>query len=207
MNVIVTGAAGALGQAVASAFTRAGHAVWGTYRGTRAPAAAAGLRVDLLDTAAVRAAFTAVVPVDALVCCAGGYSESPVHALEPAEWHRLFDLNATTALNAIAAVLPAMRERGRGAIVTVASGAAVAGEPDLAAYTASKAALLRLTETVAAENPALHVNAVLPGMIDTPANRASMPDADFSAWTPPSDIADVLLWLCSAPVTGAAIPV
>jgi NAD(P)-dependent dehydrogenase (short-subunit alcohol dehydrogenase family) len=195
VKVAVTGAAGALGRAVVEAFARAGWDVKGL---TRRDA-------DLLDAEATAAALRALGRLDALVCCAGGYSEAPVHALEPAEFRRLFDLNVMTAFHAIRAALPLLD--GRGAIVTVASRAAAAGEPGLAAYTASKAALLRLTETVAAENPGIRCNAVLPGIIDTPQNRADMPDADRSAWVPPAKIAGVILFLCTDDtISGAGIP-
>jgi NAD(P)-dependent dehydrogenase (short-subunit alcohol dehydrogenase family) len=196
VRAVVTGAAGALGRAVVDTFGKAGWEVKGF---TRQDA-------DLLDADAVQAAFGRLGRIDALVCCAGGYSEAPVHRLDPAEFRRLFDLNVMTAFNAIRAALPLMN--GRGAIVTVSSRAAAAGEAGLAAYTASKAALLRLTETVGAENPGIRCNAVLPGIIDTPQNRADMPGADTSAWVPPTKIAGVILFLCADDaVRGASIPV
>ncbi len=196
MRVVVTGAAGALGAAVVDTFAKAG---WDVKGFTRQDA-------DLLDAEATSAAFKGCGPLDALVCCAGGYSEAQVHELDPAEFRRLFDLNVMTAFNAIRAALPFMK--GKGAIVTVSSQAAAAGESGLAAYTASKAALIRLTETVGAENPGVRCNAILPGMIDTPQNRADMPGADTSGWTPPAKIAGVILFLCTDDtVRGASIPV
>jgi NAD(P)-dependent dehydrogenase (short-subunit alcohol dehydrogenase family) len=196
MRVVVTGAAGNLGRAVVRTFARAGWDVRGL---TRRDA-------DLLDPAAVEAALAAVGSIDALVCCAGGYAEAPVHELDPAAFRRLFDLNVMTAFNAIRAALPRMQ--GRGAIVTVSSRAAAAGEAGLAAYTASKAALLRLTESVGAENPGIRCNAVLPGIIDTPENRAAMPGADTSGWVHPDRIAGVILFLCADDtIRGASIPV
>jgi NAD(P)-dependent dehydrogenase (short-subunit alcohol dehydrogenase family) len=194
VRAVVTGASGALGGAVVDTLRRAG---WEVRAFTRQDA-------DLLDAEAVRVAMTG--PIDALICCAGGYSEASVADLDAAEFRRLFDLNVMTAFNAIRAALPHMS--GTGAIVTVSSRAAAAGEPGLAAYTASKAALLRLTETVAAENPGIRCNAVLPGIIDTPQNRADMPDADASKWTPPAKIAEVIRFLCTNDtISGASIPV
>ena len=196
MRAVVTGAAGALGQAVVQAFTSAGWDVTGLRRQD----------ADLLDFAAVQSALRPLRAIDAVVCCAGGYSEAPVAELEAGALRRLFDLNVVTALNAIRAALPLMN--GRGAIVTVASRAAAAGEAGLAAYTASKSALLRLTEAVAAEHPGIRCNTVLPGMIDTPANRADMPGADTVSWVPPRKIAGVILYLCTDDtVSGASIPV
>ncbi len=196
MRAVVTGAAGALGRAVVDAFAKAGWDVRGLSRQD----------ADLLDPAAVQASLDPLGAIDALVCCAGGYSEGRMDDLEPAEFRRLFDLNVMTAFHAIRAALPLMK--GGGAIVTVSSRAAAAGEPGLAAYTASKSALIRLTETVGAENPGIRCNVILPGIIDTPQNRADMPGADPSGWTAPAKIAGVVLFLCTDDtIRGASIPV
>jgi NAD(P)-dependent dehydrogenase (short-subunit alcohol dehydrogenase family) len=111
-----------------------------------------------------------------------------------------------------AAVLPSMRERRRGVIVNVASQAAFARPPGIAAYAASKAAVVVLTESLQKEvaPDGIRVVAVAPSTIDTPANRAAMPGADSSTWTPPERIAEVILWLASdaaSTVRGAIVPV
>jgi NAD(P)-dependent dehydrogenase (short-subunit alcohol dehydrogenase family) len=124
----------------------------------------------------------------------------------------MLDLNARTAFVVSRAVIPGMRERGQGKIIHVASRAALKGSAKAAAYSASKSALIRLTESLAAElkRDGINVNCVLPGTIDTPQNRASMPKADRSRWVAPEAIADVILFLASdaaRAIHGAALPV
>jgi NAD(P)-dependent dehydrogenase (short-subunit alcohol dehydrogenase family) len=124
----------------------------------------------------------------------------------------MYRMNLRTAAACCRAVLPGMRARRRGVVVSVASQAAFAAPAGLAAYAASKAGIVTLTralqEEVAAQG--IRVHAVVPTTIDTPANRAAMPKADFSAWTPPAKIAGVVLWLASegaSSVRGALLPV
>ena len=141
---------------------------------------------------------------------AGGFAWERISGGSGGTWDRLFALNVKTALNACQAALPVFAAGG--AIVNV--GAAAAGKADvgMAAYAASKSGVARLTEALAAElKPrGIRVNVVLPSVIDTPANRADMPDADFSAWVTPDELANVIAFLLSAEagaITGAAIPV
>jgi NAD(P)-dependent dehydrogenase (short-subunit alcohol dehydrogenase family) len=124
----------------------------------------------------------------------------------------MFSINLHTALNSCRAVVPHLLRQGGGRIVNVAARAALAGVPTLAAYCASKSALVRLSESLAAElkDQGITVNCVLPGTIDTPQNRRDMPGADFSKWVAPEAIADVILFLASdaaRAVSGASIPV
>jgi NAD(P)-dependent dehydrogenase (short-subunit alcohol dehydrogenase family) len=124
----------------------------------------------------------------------------------------MFAMNLRTAVASCKAALPALLESGRGRIVNIGAGAAAKGRAGMGAYTASKAGVQRLTESLADElkDRGVTVNAILPGTIDTPRNRADMPDADFSRWVAPAAIAEVILFLASdaaAAVTGAAIPV
>ncbi len=135
-----------------------------------------------------------------------------VHETGLAEWRRMMDLNAAGIVVMAGAVVPGMIRRGRGAIVNVGALAALAGKPGMAAYTASKAAVIRLTESMAAElrDKGINVNCVLPSILDTPANRAAMPKADFAKWVAPEALAEAIAFLCSdaaRAIHGAAIPV
>jgi NAD(P)-dependent dehydrogenase (short-subunit alcohol dehydrogenase family) len=124
----------------------------------------------------------------------------------------MWRMNVCSAVAMSRAALPSMIARGRGVILNIASRAAIDRPPGLAAYSASKAAVLVLTETLQREvaKHGIRVNAVVPTTIDTPANRAAMPKADFSQWTPPDRIAEVMVWLASSAgetVRGGLIPV
>jgi NAD(P)-dependent dehydrogenase (short-subunit alcohol dehydrogenase family) len=222
--VVVTGAFGALGRAVAGAF--------GT-RGARlalldlAPAPAGGLEgidedalllggVDLADMGATRRAMAAAAMrfggIDVLVNVAGGFRWERLEDGDPETWDQLYAMNLRTAVVCCKAALPAMLERGAGRIVNIGAGAAAHATAGMGPYAASKAGVQRLTESLADElkDHGITVNAVLPSVIDTPRNRADMPDADFSRWVPPAAIAEVIAFLASdaaGAVTGAAIPV
>ncbi len=151
--------------------------------------------------------------VDALVNTVGGFRGGrPVHESSPEDWNMVFEVNVRTTLNACRAVIPLMLEQRAGRIINVASRAALVGEALLAAYCASKAAVVRLTESLAAElrYAGVNVNCVLPGTIDTPQNRQAMADGDFAKWVSPEDIAKVIAFLASdaaGAISGAAIPV
>lgn len=226
--VIVTGAAGNLGQAVARAAQAAGaRTVLVDQSAERLQQlyAAAGPDpnrmisggVDLADEQSTRALAASARArfgrIDVLVNTVGGFrGGKSVHEDDLATWDLMMTMNLRTTLLVCRAVLPAMLEQGAGAIVNVGAGAALAAPAGLAAYSASKSAVLRLTESLAAEVKAkgVRVNAVLPSTIDTPQNRAAMPNADASKWVPPEAIADVIVFLASdaaRAVTGVALPV
>jgi NAD(P)-dependent dehydrogenase (short-subunit alcohol dehydrogenase family) len=151
--------------------------------------------------------------IDVLVNAAGGWrGGKPAHETPLEVWDLMLDLNARTAFVASRAVIPVMLQQGSGRIVNVASRAALQGGRRSAAYSASKAAVVRLTESMDAElkGQGINVNCILPSTIDTPQNRAAMPKADTSRWVEPEALADVILFLASdaaRAVHGAAIPV
>jgi NAD(P)-dependent dehydrogenase (short-subunit alcohol dehydrogenase family) len=226
--VIVTGAAGNLGSAVARAFGAAGARLVLVDRSLdRLPGLFPELAdsprhllaggVDLTAEGAVKAMVEAVLSrfgrIDVLVNAAGGYrGGTPVHETPLAEWEFLLNLNARTAYIAGSAVIPAMLRQGSGKIVNVAARAALQGAAKLGPYSASKSAVIRLTEAMSAElkNNGINVNCVLPSTIDTPENRQAMPKADPSRWVKPEALADVIVFLASdaaRAIHGAAIPV
>lgn len=223
-TVFITGAAGALGRAVAAAFDAAGantiligrdltrlEAACGPATARRMLAVA-----DLRDSASVAAAARAGAErfgrIDALCNIAGGFAMgTPVHATTDAQWDELFDLNVRSLRNAVAAVVPGMLDGQGGKVVSVASASARQGLANMGPYCASKDVVIRLTETMSAElrGHGINVNCVLPGTIDTPDNRAAMPNAERSKWVAPEALADVILFLCSPAARalhGAAIP-
>ena len=224
-TVLITGASGNLGRAVAAAFAARGANLALLDRDRAHLDAAFGgesdrrmlVAADLLDAAVVEAAAAAVVArfgrIDALCNIAGGFRMgTPVHATSDADWNFLFDLNVRTVLHTARAVVPRMLAAGRGRIVNVGAFAAQKGAADMGAYVASKSAVIRLTETMAAElrDRGINVNCVLPTVMDTPENRNAMPGADPSRWVAPADLASVIAFLASdaaRAVHGAAVPV
>lgn len=224
--VIITGAAGSLGQAVAAAFAAAGDRLALLDLGEDALRRAypdgdeaRGLRVaaNLLDAAATVRAVERIQThfgrIDALCNIAGGFTMgTPVHATPAETWQRMMDLNAMTLVHAVQAVVPKMQARGGGRIVNVAAGAGLKGQALMGAYCVSKSAVIRLTESLSAElrEQNINVNCVLPSIIDTPPNRAAMLDADPTRWVAPQDLAAVIQFLCSdaaRAIHGAALPV
>ena len=221
--VIVTGAFGALGRAVARRFAAAGDTVGLLDRGVVPPELAgefAGRHllipgIDLADADSTAKAISSAVDrttrLDALVNVAGGFRWETLESGDVATWELMFAMNLKTAVNASKAALPHLLVRG-GSIVNIGAGAAGRARAGMGAYTASKAGVQRLTEALAEElkDRNITVNCVLPGTIDTPQNRATMADADFSRWVAPAAIADVIHFLASdaaRAVTGAAIRV
>ena len=223
--VMITGAAGNLGRATAKVFGAAGDRLVLVDRQLDALGKAFGPAgdsrlfgvVDLLDGEAAagiaRAAAQRFGRIDALCNIAGGFHMGePVHETSERDWTFMMDLNARTVLNMTRAVVPHMLARGGGKIVNIGSFAAQHGAARMGAYVASKAAVIRLTESMSAELRAngINVNCVLPTIIDTPENRKSMPDADPKKWVAPEDLAGILEFLCSErarAIHGAAIPV
>jgi NAD(P)-dependent dehydrogenase (short-subunit alcohol dehydrogenase family) len=224
-TVLITGAAGTLGRAVAEAFAADGANLVLVDRSDeqlRDAFGAAGAQrlfvaADLLDAQAAAAALRTAVErfdgVDVLCNIAGGFRMGePVHQTPDATWNLLADLNVRTLVNMVRATVPQMIERGGGKVVNVGAYAAQRGAAKMGAYIASKSSVIRLTETMAAElrDQHVNVNCVLPTIIDTPANRADMPDADPSRWVAPKDLAAVIVFLASdaaRAVHGAALPV
>jgi NAD(P)-dependent dehydrogenase (short-subunit alcohol dehydrogenase family) len=226
--VMVAGASGNLGQAVARAFYAAGaHLVLLDRADERLPGLFPELAgssehllvgsVDVADAGSIEKAVAAALErfgrIDILANTVGGYrAGTAVHETPLETWDFMFELNARTAFLLSRAVVPHMRERGYGKIVHVSARAALAGPGKAAAYSISKAAVVRLVESLAAElrQEGINANCVLPGTIDTPQNRQSMPNADHSRWVPPEAVAAVILFLASDAawaVNGAAIPV
>jgi len=223
--VAVTGAFGVLGEVVATAAAAQGARLALIEHSPNAPEGlveACGAQtlvvagVDLADPAAAQSAMDQVADrfggLDALINIAGGFRWQTVEAGDPAQWDRLFAMNLKTALNASRAALPLLKASPAGRIVNVGAAGALKAGAGMGAYGASKAAVHKLTESLAEEVKAdgITVNAVLPSIIDTPANRADMPDADFTAWVAPADLASVILFLASESaraVTGALVPV
>lgn len=216
--VAITGGYGALGRAVAEAAQARGLSV--AVIG-RTPPRAPNTDVfeingvDLTDPAQAKTAIDAVAAhfghLDALLNIAGGFVWSPVEG-DGDEWDRMHALNLKTTLNASRAALPHLKASAEGRIVNIGAAGAVKAGHGMGAYAASKAGVHRLTEALAEElkSTSVTVNAVLPSIIDTAANRADMPDADPSKWVAPADLAAVILFLASPEaraVTGALIPV
>lgn len=223
-TVVITGAAGHLGRAVAATFQAAGARLVLVDRHIQRLQDAYGqdplvelLEVDLVDREAVVAqlggACARLGGIDTVCHIAGGFRMGErVHETAPETWDFLMDLNARTLLNLAAATVPSLLQRGAGRFVTVGAGAALKGAAQMGAYSASKSALIRLTESMSAElkGQNINVNCVLPSIIDTPDNRAAMPDADPASWVSPAALADVIYFLSSdaaRAVHGAAIPV
>lgn len=224
MNVFITGAAGVLGRAVVAAFRASGAHVIALGRSGTQLAEALGpeaedmlhVAADLRDAAQVAAAAAAGVArfggIDVLVNCAGGFRMgTPVHATSDEDWDFLLDINMRSMVNAVRAVVPHLLQAGGGKIVSVASASGRQGLPNMGAYCVSKDAVIRLTESMSAElrGKGINVNCVLPGMIDTPQNRADMPNADRSKWVSAEALADVILFLSgdgARAIHGAAIP-
>lgn len=225
--VLITGAAGNLGRAVAAAFaTQGAHlalvdlneeglaeaqkALPGDCKVITVPTNL--LKVDSV-TACVATVQSKLGGIDVLANIAGGFTMGPLlHDTEDKDWDFMMNLNARSVFNMARAVVPGMLSAGGGRIINVSARAAREGKARMGPYCAAKAAVITLTETLAAEHKhaGITANCILPGTIDTPQNRADMPDADHSKWVPTAALADVVVFLASQAsrcVTGAAIPV
>jgi NAD(P)-dependent dehydrogenase (short-subunit alcohol dehydrogenase family) len=225
---VVTGGAGALGAAVVAELLGAGAQVFApTHRegqleelrerlGLAQSAPLSGAMLDLTDVEAVVQAYARAAEqlggIDILVNVAGGFGGGkPVHQTPWSLWQTQLDMNLKTTVASCQAAIPHMLARG-GAIVNVSTRTAVQAGARLAAYAASKRAVLQLTEALAEElrDQDITANAVLPSTIDTPANRKGMPKTDQSRWVKPEEIARVVLFLAGPDariISGAAIPV
>ncbi|MGB3441584.1 MAG: SDR family NAD(P)-dependent oxidoreductase [Actinophytocola sp.] len=213
-SVLVTGGTGGLGTAVVAAFADAGWRVVVPYR-TREPVGAIGVRADLTDPAQVAAAVEVAAsdgPLKAVVHLAGGFAMGGrVHETPVEEFEAQFHTNLRPTYLVSAAAIPHLIAAGGGSIVCVSSKAAVHPFAGAAGYVTSKAAVLALVGAMNAEygGDGIRVNAILPGVIDTPANRESMP-GNHDTWVPPTNIAKTILFLAtnaSTPITNAQIPV
>lgn len=220
-TVLITGAAGNLGSAVARAFQQQGaDLILADYDEAGLSAVAEPgqrIQVDLTDESSVQAMLESAVgkasKIDVLANIAGGFTMGPLlHETQSKDWEFMMNLNARSVFYTCKAVVPVMLQQGGGKIVNVSARAANEGKGKMGPYCASKAAVITLTESLAAEHKYnnINVNCILPGTIDTPQNRSDMPDANFSRWVPPAALADVIVFLSSDAargVTGAAIPV
>jgi NAD(P)-dependent dehydrogenase (short-subunit alcohol dehydrogenase family) len=223
--VMITGAAGTLGKAAAAAFAEAGarlvlvdiaakglEAAYGAESDTKLP-----LVIDLSDRAAIDGALAAAKtkfgPVQVICNIAGGFNMGPaVHETTDEFWNHLMNLNAGSVLNVVRAAVPGMLAAGYGKIVNIGAMGGVTGKGNMGAYSASKSVVIRLTESLSAElrEHGINVNCVLPSIIDSPTNRADMPDADPGRWVAPADLAEVILFLASdkaRAIHGASVPV
>lgn len=219
-TVVVTGAFGILGGTVAAAFAIGRDRV---VRVDYAKAPSEPLKgatdmggVDLTDIAATQKLVHDIIAahgsIDVLVNAAGGFVWETLADGGSATWSRMFAMNAVTCVNMTKAALPALEKAAAGRIINIGAGGAVVAAAGMGSYAASKTAVHKLTESLAAEvtGKNITVNAILPSIIDTPINRADMPDADFSQWVQPAAIADVIRFLASPAargINGALIPV
>jgi NAD(P)-dependent dehydrogenase (short-subunit alcohol dehydrogenase family) len=218
---LVTGANGGLGTHVTKALLDAGFTVVGISPRIRQsdfdhpnfialPAA-----LNSLDAAkkAVGSVNARSGKIDVLAHLVGGFAGGQnVAETDDATWQRMFDSNLNSTFHILRAVIPEMRKAGGGRIIAIGSRAAEDPGPKVGAYSASKAALVSLVKTVALENKdaSITANVILPGTMDTPANRKDMPGADVSTWVQPASVASLIVWLAGGDgkdVTGAAIPV
>jgi NAD(P)-dependent dehydrogenase (short-subunit alcohol dehydrogenase family) len=216
MSVLITGASGGLGTAVAKVFQESGATVIGVARSWPEPVSFLALSVDLTTAEGCDAMVEQALahgPIEALVHILGGFGGG--HAVAETSdktWDGMMTLNLRAAFCAMRAVLKPMTAAKYGRIVAVGSRAAVEPMPNFAAYSVSKAALVALVKNVAAETKDLGItaNVVLPSTIDTPLNRQAMPKAEFSRWVKPESIAKTLVWLASeaaGDTSGAVIPI
>lgn len=219
--IFITGAKGGLGSFVTKKFLDAGDMVIGAALSIRQSdfpnANFLDAALDLTDAEAVKTLADNIANrfgrIDVLVHVAGGFAGgTPIHETDAQTWSRMQNMNLNAAFHVFRAVIPHMRKEGRGRIIAVGSNAAVRPQKNLGAYVVSKSALVTLVKTIALENADRNINAnvVLPGTMDTPANRAAMPDADPKKWVNPANVANVIYWLASleaAETSGATIPI
>jgi NAD(P)-dependent dehydrogenase (short-subunit alcohol dehydrogenase family) len=218
-EVLVAGGTGALGAAVVKELVASGREVAATWLVERERERLEGLegveliKADLFDPNEAASAVASIGDIEAVVNLVGGYAQGGrVHELDPDEFDRLMRLNLRPNILLARAAIPRFLRRGAGAFVAVSARPALRPFPGAAPYIVSKAAVLSFIQTLDAEyrQDGVRANAVLPSVIDTPANRASQPEADYSNWVTPEAIAKVIRFLVSdesGPTSGAAVPV
>lgn len=221
-KIAVTGASGAVGTAIVKAVRAAGAAVAAIDRHSAAEELRSLSGIALLggfdlgnphDAAnAIRDAATWLGGLDGLVNVAGMFRWETVEAGSAETWDLLYRVNLATAVNASRAAVPILANSGAGRIVSIAAAGALKATAGMGAYAASKSGVIKLTEALAEETKArnITVNAILPSVVDTPANRADMPTANFEDWVRAEQIADLVVFLLSdraSAITGAAIPI
>ena len=218
--VLVSGASGGLGTYITQAFLETGATVIGTSRKIQqsdfTSAGFTAMPGEISSRAGAQTIVDGVVArfgrLDVLAHTVGGFAGGQsVTDTDDATFQRMLDLNLNSVFHILRATIPVLR-KSSGRIIAIGSRAAVEPGPAVGAYSASKAAMLSLVKTVAAENrdAGVTANVVLPGTMDTPANRMAMPDADFARWVQPANVASLIVWLASdagKEITGAAIPV
>src|SRR5438876_11705126 len=219
--VLITGAKGGLGSFITQAFLSTGATVVGASRSISAQDFPQpnfiSLAADFTKAPSTNDAVQSVVSrfggLDVLVHVMGGFAGGQTVAeTDDATWEQMRDLNLTSAFYALRAAIPYLRKSGKGRAIAIGSLAAVEPHAGLGAYVTFKSALTTLVRTVALENKdsGMTANVVLPGTMDTPTNRKSMPRADFSKWVQPADVADLVLWLAderAVHINGMAIPI
>jgi len=219
--VVVTGANGGLGTYVTQAFLDAGATVIGTSRKIHqsdfSNPSFTALAAEISSREGAQGLADQVVArfgrLDVLAHTVGGFAGGQSIAdTDDATFQRMLDLNLSSVFHILRATIPALRQTGNGRIIAIGSRAALEPGAGVGAYSASKAAMVSLIKTVALENKdaGLTANVILPGTMDTAANRRSIPNADFSKWVHPSTVASLITWLaCDAgkDVNGAVIPV
>ena len=211
-TVVITGALGGLGRRVCAVAEAQGARVL-RLDIARDESLTNSYAVDLTNADATFELIQSLGPFDGLINLAGGFAMG-TESWDSSEdqWDLMFSLNVSTMRNAVKAAVPMLLERQGGSIVNVGAYGAREGQGLMGAYCASKSVVMRLTETIAEElkTKGINVNAVLPTVIDTPANRAAMPDAEPADWVSPDDLAAVICFLSSPAaraVNGALIPV
>ncbi len=212
-TILITGARGALGTIAADVACDLGaRLILVDIEADDSHRDAQWIGVDLTDPAATAKAL-AGIEVDALLHIAGGFTcGTSSYAIEDDEWAGMFKSNVDTLRNVVRHIVPPMIARKRGSIVTVGAISAFTGKGEMGAYCAAKSSVMRLTESLAAElrDHGINVNGVAPSIIDTPASRAAMPDADHSRWVSRQSLANIMCFLCSdeaKDINGAIIPV
>ena len=219
--VLVTGANGGLGSSVTQAFLDAGATVIGTSRNIRqaefSGTAFTAISADLASDQGARALVAQVLSkfgrIHVLVHTVGGFAGGkPIVDTDDATFQSMFEMNFYSTFYLLKAAIPVLRQSQAGRVIAIGSRAAVEPGANVGAYSASKAAMVSLIRTVDLENldDGRTANVILPGTIDTPANRKAMPKADFSKWIQPKSIANLMVWLAGdagRDVNGAAIPV